>query len=81
MNSSDIKPGRPLGLTLAILLSVLLYAVMPLLLLGYRLLVQDRLSRVDAPVVFESRLLLAATVYVDALVPVWDSRFPFASYA
>lgn len=53
MNSTDIKPGRPLGLTLAILLSVLLYAFMPLLLLGYRLLVQDRLSRVDTPVVFE----------------------------
>lgn len=53
MNSSDIKPGRPLGLTLAILLSVLLYAIMPLLLLGYRLLIQDRLSRVDTPVVFE----------------------------
>jgi hypothetical protein len=53
MNSSDIKPGRPLGLTLAILLSVMLYAVMPLVLLGYRLIVQDRLSRVDTPVVFE----------------------------
>ena len=50
MNSSDIKPGRPVGLTLAILLSVLLYAVMPLTLLGYRLLVQDRLSRIDTPV-------------------------------
>jgi hypothetical protein len=53
MNSSDIKPGRPVGLTLAILLSVFLYAVIPLLMLGYRLLVQDRLSRVDSPVVFE----------------------------
>lgn len=53
MNSTDIKPGRPIGLTLAILLSVMLYAVMPLVLLGYRLFVQDRLSRVDAPVVFE----------------------------
>lgn len=53
MNSTDIKPGRPVGLTLAILLSVFLYAVIPLLMLGYRLLVQDRLSRVDSPVVFE----------------------------
>lgn len=53
MNSTNIKPGRPVGLTLAILLSVMLYAVMPGLLLGYRLLVQDRLNRVDAPVVFE----------------------------
>ena len=53
MNSNDIKPGRPIGLTLAILLSVLLYAVMPLTLLGYRLIVQDRLSRVDNPVLFE----------------------------
>lgn len=53
MNSTDIKPGRPIGLTLAILLSVLLYAVMPLVLLGYRLIIQDRLSRVDTPVIFE----------------------------
>lgn len=55
MNSNDIKPGRPVGLTLAILLSVLLYAVMPLVLLGYRLLVHDRLSRVDTPVMFEGQ--------------------------
>lgn len=53
MNSNVIKPGRPIGLTLAILLGVLLYAVMPLVLLGYRLLVESRLSRIDMPVVFE----------------------------
>lgn len=56
MTKIDGKPGRPLGLTLAILLSAMLYALLPALLLGYRLFVADRLSRVDMPVEFEGEV-------------------------
>ncbi len=56
MTASDAKPGRPLGLTLAITLSAMLYALLPALLLGYKLLVQDRINRIDAPVIFEGQV-------------------------
>lgn len=55
MSSTDHLPGRPLGLSLAIALSVMLYALLPTVLLGYRLFVQDRLSRIDTPVLFEGQ--------------------------
>jgi hypothetical protein len=53
------KPGRPLGLSLAIVLSAMLYALLPGVLLGYRLYVAERIGRIDSPVEFEGEVFSA----------------------
>ncbi|MBP6297733.1 MAG: hypothetical protein KA401_00180 [Anaerolineae bacterium] len=57
MNTTSQKPGRPLGLTLAIVLSMFLYGFLPLIQLGLQLFIQDRISRIDSPVEFEGQTL------------------------
>lgn len=47
MHTPGEKPGRPLGLILAIAASVLLYTVVPLMLVGQVLLVEQHFNRME----------------------------------
>lgn len=42
MTSKNVKPGRPLGVTIAILVSVVFYSIIPLLQIGVIFLVEQR---------------------------------------
>lgn len=68
MTQISTRPGRPLGLSLAIILSVFLFSILPLFRLGVRLFVQERLSRIDSPVFFEGEEYRALASGSDVIV-------------
>ncbi len=47
MSDSEHTPGRPLGVTLAIVASILVYSILPLLWVGTAALIEQRLNRVS----------------------------------
>ncbi|MBC6955338.1 MAG: hypothetical protein DWB44_04105 [Chloroflexi bacterium] len=53
------KPGRPLGLSLAIILSVGLYVVLPMFQLVVQVGLQERISRIDSPIEVHGQELTA----------------------
>lgn len=56
MNNTRSIPGRPLGLSLAIILSMFLYGFLPLVQLSLQLFIQDRIGRIDTAVEFEGEV-------------------------
>jgi hypothetical protein len=47
MQKRDDRPGRPLGVVLAIAVSVLLYSILPLMLVGQVLLIEQHFNRME----------------------------------
>jgi hypothetical protein len=48
---SEKKPGRPFGVTLAILLGVMIYTIFPLVNVGYVLLIENHFRQIDQTVI------------------------------
>ncbi|MBK9122579.1 MAG: hypothetical protein IPM16_05575 [Chloroflexi bacterium] len=57
--NTETKPGRPLGLSLAIILSVGLYVVLPMFQLIVQVGLQERISQIDSPIVVDGQELTA----------------------
>lgn len=47
MSDTNKKPGRPLGVTIAIIASVVVYSILPLLWIGMTLLIEQRLNEIS----------------------------------
>lgn len=56
------KPGRPFGLSLAIILSVGLYVVLPVFQLVVQVGLQERISQIDSPIEVDGRELTAGAI-------------------
>ncbi len=60
MRGAEERPGRPLGVILAIVASVLLYTIVPLLLVGQVLLVEQHFTRMEPAIPVDGETIVPA---------------------